>query len=720
LPPPALTVVKTCLPPEDTGLFDLIVDSVTLLTDAPCGGSTGPVTRTVGTHTVGESAGTGTSLESYSSLISGNCDPNGTVVLALGDSATCTITNERLPPPPPPPPPPPADRATLTVNKACAPADDPGRFELLIDGVSSGEVGCGGSVGPVELPPGTTHTVGEAAAGTDLAGYIATIGGACAPSGTVTLTANVASVCTITNARRPATLTVNKVCSPAEDTGRFDLHIDEVRFPDVSCGAGTGAVNVQPGTHAVREAAGAATDLSDYNTQIGGDCASDGTVDVPAGGSAVCTVTNTLKPPPPTTLRVNKLCRPADDDGHFNLTVDGKTSGSGAAEGCGGTTGTVDVSGGLHVVGEAGAAGTDLDEYQAVIGGDCTVDGAVTIQPGDQAVCTITNVRNEALPAPATLTVNKICVPSDDGGHFNLRIDSTTGPNEPCGGRLGPIVVTPGRHTVSETAGAGTSLDDYKTTIGGDCAADGSITLTAGQSSTCTITNARPEENTGQIVIENDCEPATAKGTFQVQLDRQQFQNMSCGETTGPIETGTGEHLVSEASPSQAAPEAVPEGTPPPPPASVPPGAFVPPARPPFKTVVRGNCSRTGKLQLRRGRRAVCKIIHRIRRVKRPPAPPPACYRFVVTRKTFVVGVRVTVVGRVTLHRKPVQNAQVHLQGLGASRTLSTAPNGQVRFVLTFKRRGIIHLTTRRQYHCPKPPEEHAGVAGITSPPVTG
>jgi hypothetical protein len=43
-----------------------------------------------------------------------------------------------------------------------------------------------------------------------------------------------------------------------------------------------------------------------------------------------------------------------------------------------------------------------------------------------------------------------------------------------------------------------------------------------------------------------------------------------------------------------------------------------------------------------------------------------------------------------------------------------------VRFVLTFKRRGIIHLTTRRQYHCPKPPEEHAGVAGITSPPVTG
>jgi hypothetical protein len=92
----------------------------------------------------------------------------------------------------------------------------------------------------------------------------------------------------------------------------------------------------------------------------------------------------------------------------------------------------------------------------------------------------------------------------------------------------------------------------------------------------------------------------------------------------------------------------------------------------------------------------------------------------VVTRKTFVVGVRVTVVGRVTLHRKPVQNAQVHLQGLGASRTLSTAPNGQVRFVLTFKRRGIIHLTTRRQYHCPKPPEEHAGVAGITSPPVTG
>src|SRR6185436_16717709 len=43
---------------------------------------------------------------------------------------------------------------------------------------------------------------------------------------------------------------------------------------------------------------------------------------------------------------------------------------------------------------------------------------------------------------------------------------------------------TAGAHTVSETTDSG-----YAATIGGDCAADGTITLAAGDDKTCTITN---------------------------------------------------------------------------------------------------------------------------------------------------------------------------------------------------------------------------------------
>ncbi|HEY3186692.1 MAG TPA: hypothetical protein VGJ70_04415, partial [Solirubrobacteraceae bacterium] len=358
-------------------------------------------------------------------------------------------------------------------------------------------------------------------------------------------------------------------------------------------------------------------------------------------------------------------------------------------------------------------------DYRAEIGGDCSVDGTVTVGAGDQAVCTITNIRESVRPVPATLTVDKVCVPADDGGSFNLHIDGTTAANKSCGDRLGPLVVPPGRHTVGESAGTGTSLTDYTTTTGGACAADGSITLAPGASATCTITNARSDEPTGTIEIENVCLPKGLGGQYQLELDRQQLQNMRCGESTGPIESGVGDHLVSKA-PSEAPPSPVPPA--PTPPAPAPPAPTVPPHvfQPPVKTVIRGQCTRTGKLTLRRGRHVVCLVIHRLRRPKRPPTPPPACYRFVVTPKTFVVGVRVTVVGHVTLRRRPVLNALIHLRGLGTSRTLFTARNGEVRFRVTFRRAGIVRLTLRRQFGCPKPPPQAAGVAAAKTPPVTG
>jgi hypothetical protein len=104
---------------------------------------------------------------------------------------------------------------------------------------------------------------------------------------------------------------------------------------------------------------------------------------------------------------------------------------------------------------------------------------------GQTATCTITNTRK------ATLTVRKACNPTTDGGHFNLLVDSTTvAANAPCAGS-GSIKLSPGNYTVSETAAGTTVLSDYDQAITGDCGSAGGISLAAGQTATCTITNTR-------------------------------------------------------------------------------------------------------------------------------------------------------------------------------------------------------------------------------------
>jgi hypothetical protein len=53
------------------------------------------------------------------------------------------------------------------------------------------------------------------------------------------------------------------------------------------------------------------------------------------------------------------------------------------------------------------------------------------------------------------------------------------------------VPVAPGSHRVGETGAGGTRLADYTSATGGDCAADGTITVAAGQQATCLITNVR-------------------------------------------------------------------------------------------------------------------------------------------------------------------------------------------------------------------------------------
>jgi alpha-tubulin suppressor-like RCC1 family protein len=93
-------------------------------------------------------------------------------------------------------------------------------------------------------------------------------------------------------------------------------------------------------------------------------------------------------------------------------------------------------------------------------------------------------------PAYTLLTLRKILMHPNNHQfrQFNLIVDGNVVKQNINSGSI-TVRVAPGNHTVSETGGTNTSLAAFTTVIGGDCAANGAISLAPGDNKTCTITN---------------------------------------------------------------------------------------------------------------------------------------------------------------------------------------------------------------------------------------
>jgi len=130
-----------------------------------------------GNHTVSEDGLGGYQAGAWG----GNCNSNGTIALAVGQNATCTITNNDIAP-------------TLTVFKSIindhgGTENDPNAFGLRIDGVSVQH----NVSNPVDVGK---HVVSE----DGLPDYTpGKWGGDCNPDGTITLVLDQDATCTITN-----------------------------------------------------------------------------------------------------------------------------------------------------------------------------------------------------------------------------------------------------------------------------------------------------------------------------------------------------------------------------------------------------------------------------------------------------------------------------------------------------------------------------------------
>jgi len=375
---------------------------------------------------------------SYSLSYSGDCDSSGNITLALGDSKTCTLTNDDI-----------APKLTVTKNVV---NDNGGKavvsdFPLFVD---AGSV----TSGVQNSFDAGSHTVSE----TGQSSYSATISGDCAADGSITLAPGDVKACTITNDDVAAKLTVTKIVVNANGGGAvvsdFPLFVDA---GSVTSGAQN---SFDAGAHKVSE-----TGQSGYSATIGGACAADGSITLAVGDDKACTITNddiAAK------LTVTKIV--VTDNGgtavvsDFPLFVDSTSVSSGVQN---------SFNAGSHTVSETGQSG-----YSATIGGDCAADGSITLAVGDEKACTITN-DDEA----ATLIVKKVVVNSGVGtaaaNDFSFEVNGDTAVSFEADGQ-NDLAVNTGTYSITEPAAEG-----YTTTYH-NCS---EVVIPNGGTATCTVTN---------------------------------------------------------------------------------------------------------------------------------------------------------------------------------------------------------------------------------------
>lgn len=384
-----IEVKKVVDPATDPGLFNLKIGSTTYASNIGNGGTTGEQILSSGSITVSETAGTGTSLSSYTTSvvcrdangtgsIVGQSNPTGatsrqfTFTAADASDVVCVFTNTRL-------------TGTVTLvksvtnnNGGALGAND---FGLTIGGtaVASGQ--------SVTLPAGVPVAINEAGA----AGYaFVSLSGAGCPTaigGTVTPVNGQNITCTITNDDQPGTLIVNKVV--VNDNGgtkqpqNFQFKVGNGAAVNFEAD-GSNSMTVNTGTYNVTEVSD-----SGYTTTYD-NCTN---VAIPLGSSATCTITNNDKA---ATLILQKTV--TNNNGGLKTASDFPVYiGSNLS-----SWGTHTVNAGKYNVHE-----TQDPNYTASIwGADCDAEGNVTVGLGETKICSITNDDKPAMLSGTKFEVN--------------------------------------------------------------------------------------------------------------------------------------------------------------------------------------------------------------------------------------------------------------------------------------------------------------------------
>jgi uncharacterized repeat protein (TIGR01451 family) len=393
-----LEVRKVFSPAGDPGRVNLLIDGSVAGTGTNVGngGTTGELSVLAGNHTVGESAGTATSLNDYNSSIScRNANGTGTVVasssgigpltvnVAAESDIVCTITNTRK-------------TGSLTVIKDVVPNDATTNWAIAVSGPTPFNDTLTGddSTGAQTVNTGSYTVVETAGANTNLADYDTTH--SCTTNSTLSLsgtgtTLNITVgegqnvVCTFVNTRKPQTGTLVVIKEVINDhggtavAGNFTLQVagtaiagNSTTFAGVS-GAGT-TLTVNPGTYTVSESS-----VAGYTGSLSTDCAGS----IAAGEIKTCTVTNNDIAPQLTVIKVvENLFGPADDPDAFTLNISGSDVSQSSIQGAAAPGVTVTLDAGAYSVSETPPAGYSVSYSAGCVG---------TIAIGEAKSCTVTN-----------------------------------------------------------------------------------------------------------------------------------------------------------------------------------------------------------------------------------------------------------------------------------------------------------------------------------------
>lgn len=452
-----LTLVKTVVNNNGgtatTGDFQAKIDGDNVLWGVPQ-----PVS--LSSHTASE-----TNLTGYSASVwGGDCAADGTVSLTAGENKTCSITNDDISP-------------TLKLVKSVTNDNGgqllAGAWDLTASGSVLGFTDKGDSLTFHPVQAGVVYTLTESF----VSGYAADswiCDGGFKSDNHITLDLDDDVTCTIVNNDIAPKLTLIKnVINNNGGTASPDNFLLTVGGQSVLSGVKNIYLANTP--YIINE-----TQLSGYSfTSITGDAKCPtvlgGTITLNEGDDITCTITNDDQQSyiivDKTVTNNNGGSAVAND---FKLTVDGNAVLDEIAYA---------VNPGEHTVGE-----TNLSGYTAGTWGmDCGLDGKVTVALGQTKTCTITNDDQQAY-----ITVNKV-VTNNNGGSanpddFNLTLEG----NSVSSGVQ--VAVNPGTYTAAETLLSGytfTGFDD-------DCDSNGDITVSLGESKSCTLTN---DDQSGTLIV---------------------------------------------------------------------------------------------------------------------------------------------------------------------------------------------------------------------------
>lgn len=420
-----------------------------------------------GVYTLSETGGpsgyTNTGWVCTDGVLNGN-----SLTLAEGDDAVCTVTNND-------------QQGTLIVEKIIV--DDNGSaadFEDFAFQVNGGATTTFSVIGQNSISVNAgTYSVVEVEGTEPLSGYTTSYNNC----SNVSVANGETETCTITNDDKPASITVTKVVNNIRKTNAVESFGLSVGLEPVVSGV---FELFSAGVYAITE-----TNAEGYNAVFSGACTS-GSVTAALGGVYECTITNNEKTPG--TLTVIKIVqndnaeefRGTADADDFTISVTGGNPDPASFPGSAtGVSVTID-GGATYNVSETGGP---LTGYSVSYSADCLNQ---TMPEGGTKTCTVTNNDND--PTQAYITVLKEIV-NDNGGEVQLNpwtLHVTDGESNVTNVTHGAAnLFSPGTYTISESGDVG----GYEQTgiacsTNGGSAVDGSqLTVAAGNSYVCTITN---------------------------------------------------------------------------------------------------------------------------------------------------------------------------------------------------------------------------------------